>query len=130
MPQERAKLKKRLGAMLGQCQKNSPSSSDGWEKTFRDLSKPVGAQDPAQAAKFQERYDSYEDAGMGAKPFHYGSHYSSAGIVLHYLLRLEPYTSEHIQLQVRPARVVVVGASARRPNGNERENEKKTTTNW
>ncbi len=30
MPQERAKLKKRLGAMLGQCQKNSPSSSDGW----------------------------------------------------------------------------------------------------
>ena len=72
---------------------------DDWEKTFRDLSKPVGAQDAAQAAKFAERYDSYEDAGMGAKPFHYGSHYSSAGIVLHYLMRLEPFVQEHIQLQ-------------------------------
>ncbi|KAJ6245165.1 neurobeachin [Anaeramoeba flamelloides] len=25
-------------------------------------------------------------------PFHYGSHYSCAGIILHYLLRLEPFT--------------------------------------
>ena len=46
-----------------------------------------------------DSYDSYEDAGMGAKPFHYGSHYSSAGIVLHYLVRLEPFASEHIRLQ-------------------------------
>ncbi len=37
---------------------------------------------------------------MGSKPFHYGSHYSSSGIVLHYLLRLEPFTTEHIKLQV------------------------------
>ena len=36
---------------------------------------------------------------MGSKPFHYGSHYSSAGIVLHYLLRMEPFASEHIELQ-------------------------------
>ena len=37
---------------------------------------------------------------MGSKPFHYGSHYSSSGIVLHYLVRLEPFTTEHIKLQV------------------------------
>ena len=72
---------------------------DDRDKTYRDLTKPIGAQDPKQAAKFAERYDEYEDAGMGSKPFHYGSHYSSAGIVLHYLIRLEPFTNEHIQLQ-------------------------------
>jgi hypothetical protein len=26
-------------------------------------------------------------------PYHYGSHYSNAGFVLYYLLRLEPYTT-------------------------------------
>ena len=36
---------------------------------------------------------------MGSEPFHYGSHYSSAGIVLYYLLRMEPYTTENIRLQ-------------------------------
>lgn len=30
----------------------------------------------------------------------YGTHYSSAGVVLHYLVRQEPFTSLHIQLQV------------------------------
>ena len=68
-------------------------------KIYRDFSKPVGAQHPTQAARFAERYDSYEDAGMGSQPFHYGSHYSSAGIVLHYLIRLEPFATEHINLQ-------------------------------
>ena len=72
---------------------------ESWDRTFRDLSKPIGAQDPERAAKFAERFASYEDAGMGSKPFHYGSHYSSAGIVLYYLLRLEPFTTENITLQ-------------------------------
>lgn len=31
--------------------------------------------------------------------FLYGSHYSSPGVVLHYLIRQEPYTSMHIALQ-------------------------------
>uniref|UniRef100_A0A453SW25 BEACH domain-containing protein n=8 Tax=Aegilops tauschii TaxID=37682 RepID=A0A453SW25_AEGTS len=31
--------------------------------------------------------------------FYYGSHYSSMGIVLHYLLRLEPFTTLHRSLQ-------------------------------
>ena len=37
--------------------------------------------------------------GDGIPKFHYGSHYSSAGVVLHYLLRLEPFTSLSIALQ-------------------------------
>jgi hypothetical protein len=32
--------------------------------------------------------------------FHYGSHYSNAGVVLFYLMRLEPYASLHVELQV------------------------------
>jgi hypothetical protein len=32
-------------------------------------------------------------------PFHYGSHFSTAGFVMWYLMRAEPFTSFHIQLQ-------------------------------
>lgn len=69
-------------------------------ETFRDLSKPIGALEPNRARKFKERYDSFADcSGDGQQPFHYGSHYSSAGIVLYFLLRLEPFTTENIRLQ-------------------------------
>ncbi len=43
------------------------------------------------------RYESYDDPFV--PKFHYGSHYSSAGIVLFYLVRLEPFTSLNIDLQ-------------------------------
>ena len=36
---------------------------------------------------------------LGVPKFHYGSHYSSAGVVLHYLLRLEPFTTWSVDLQ-------------------------------
>ena len=37
---------------------------------------------------------------MGIVPkFYYGTHYSSAAVVLYYLLRLEPFTTEAIELQ-------------------------------
>ena len=45
------------------------------------------------------RYDNFVDpSGLIAK-FHYGTHYSSAAGVLHYMLRVEPFTSLHIELQ-------------------------------
>ena len=31
--------------------------------------------------------------------FHYGTHYSNSAMVLHYLVRLEPFTTLHIALQ-------------------------------
>lgn len=31
--------------------------------------------------------------------FHYGTHYSNAAGVMHYLIRVEPFTTLHIQLQ-------------------------------
>ncbi|XP_038973687.1 BEACH domain-containing protein C2-like isoform X2 [Phoenix dactylifera] len=65
--------------------------------SFRDLSKPIGALNPDRLMKFQERYSSFEDPVI--PKFHYGSHYSSAGTVLYYLVRVEPFTTLAIQLQ-------------------------------
>jgi hypothetical protein len=64
---------------------------------YRDLSKPVGALHPDRLKKFVERYQSFEDDMM--PKFHYGSHYSSSGIVLYYLLRLEPFAGLAVSLQ-------------------------------
>ncbi|KAF5731677.1 Beige-related and WD-40 repeat-containing protein isoform 1 [Tripterygium wilfordii] len=65
--------------------------------SYRDLSKPVGALNPDRLQKFQERYSSFDDPVI--PKFHYGSHYSSAGTVLYYLVRVEPFTTLSIQLQ-------------------------------
>ncbi|GAB4844399.1 BEACH domain-containing protein C2 [Ancistrocladus abbreviatus] len=65
--------------------------------SFRDLSKPIGALNPERLKKFQERYSSFDDPVI--PKFHYGSHYSSAGTVLYYLSRVEPFTTLSIQLQ-------------------------------
>ncbi|RDX89246.1 BEACH domain-containing protein C2, partial [Mucuna pruriens] len=65
--------------------------------SYRDLSKPVGALNPDRLKKFQERYTSFDDPVI--PKFHYGSHYSSAGTVLYYLVRVEPFTTLAIKLQ-------------------------------
>lgn len=43
------------------------------------------------------RYESWDDPDV--PKFHYGSHYSSAGIVLFYLIRLPPFSMENQKLQ-------------------------------
>ncbi|KAJ0974642.1 hypothetical protein J5N97_016607 [Dioscorea zingiberensis] len=65
--------------------------------TFRDLSKPVGALDQKRFQVFEDRYRNFSDPDIPS--FYYGSHYSSMGIVLFYLLRLEPFTTLHRSLQ-------------------------------
>ncbi|XP_057507960.1 BEACH domain-containing protein C2 [Actinidia eriantha] len=65
--------------------------------SYRDLSKPIGALNADRLKKFQERYSSFDDPII--PKFHYGSHYSSAGTVLYYLIRVEPFTTLSIQLQ-------------------------------
>ncbi|KAG0575918.1 hypothetical protein KC19_5G040000 [Ceratodon purpureus] len=64
---------------------------------YRDLSKPIGALNPTRLEKYLERYDNFDDPVI--PKFHYGSHYSSAGTVLYYLVRIEPYSTLAIQLQ-------------------------------
>eukprot|EP00741_Cyanophora_paradoxa_P018964 tig00021108_g18307.t1 len=85
--------------------------------SFRDLSKPMGALDAGRLAVYEERFLEWDPAANAvevlARPdgssgdvvrlevpaFHYGSHYSSAGIVLYYLIRLQPYAWQARRLQ-------------------------------
>ncbi|KAJ5074096.1 beach domain-containing protein lvsc [Anaeramoeba ignava] len=50
-------------------------------KIYRDLSKPIGAMNEERLKIFQSRFDFQTQQG-DIPPFHYGSHYSSSGLVL------------------------------------------------
>jgi factor associated with neutral sphingomyelinase activation len=64
--------------------------------TFRDLTKPVGALDQKRLEYFLDRFTSMSpgdiDNGI-PPPFMYGTHYSTPGYVLYYLVRVAP---EHL----------------------------------
>ncbi|XP_062978473.1 neurobeachin-like protein 2 isoform X1 [Elgaria multicarinata webbii] len=66
---------------------------------FRDLSKPIGVANERHAKDVKEKYESFEDPSGMIDKFHYGTHYSNAAGVMHYLIRTEPFTTLHIQLQ-------------------------------
>ncbi|XP_006868866.1 PREDICTED: neurobeachin-like protein 2 [Chrysochloris asiatica] len=66
---------------------------------FRDLSKPIGVVNPKHAQLVREKFESFEDPAGTIDRFHYGTHYSNAAGVMHYLIRTEPFTSLHVQLQ-------------------------------
>ncbi|XP_052816149.1 WD repeat and FYVE domain-containing protein 3-like isoform X4 [Mya arenaria] len=68
-------------------------------ETFRDLSKPMGAQTPDRLKHFNKRFHDWDDPQGETPPYHYGTHYSSAMIVASYLLRLEPFTQTFLNLQ-------------------------------
>ncbi|KAK3092886.1 hypothetical protein FSP39_008387 [Pinctada imbricata] len=70
--------------------------------SFRNLAKPMSVQDRSKEQKYIDNYNilkrEYEQLGSGepsalrVEPYHYGSHYSNSGTVLHFLVRLPPYT--------------------------------------
>jgi len=70
---------------------------------YRDFTKPMGAQGPDRAIKFQEMFKELEENNQENPdefpPYHYATHYSTAGYVLYYLLRLEPFSRLAITLQ-------------------------------
>ncbi|CUE73475.1 Hypothetical protein, putative [Bodo saltans] len=55
---------------------------------YRDLSKPMGAINPANAVQIKHRFDDWPDDTQ--PPFHYGTHYSTSAVAMYYLVRLEP----------------------------------------
>ncbi|KAK5988615.1 Beigehomolog 1-like protein [Cladobotryum mycophilum] len=65
--------------------------------TFRDLSKPMGAQTPNRVSGFIETYNALCE--IEQTPFHYGTHYSSAMIVSSYLIRLPPFVQSYLLVQ-------------------------------
>ncbi|KAI9890808.1 MAG: hypothetical protein M1814_003592 [Vezdaea aestivalis] len=68
-------------------------------RSFRDLSKPMGCQNPEREEEFRERYQSFAEMDSSAPSFHYGTHYSSAMIVTSYLIRLQPFVQSYLVLQ-------------------------------
>jgi len=66
--------------------------------TFRELSKPMGAQDPDRLQKFLNMYEQTKEMDDPG-PYHYGSHYSNTGVVLHFLVRVEPFARFFIEFQ-------------------------------
>lgn len=65
--------------------------------SFRDLSKPMGAQTPNRVSDFVETYNALRE--IDQTPFHYGTHYSSAMIVSSYLIRLPPFVQSYLLVQ-------------------------------
>ena len=59
----------------------------------------MGIQNPKHVEEVKDRYESFEDPSGVVAKFHYGTHYSNSAMVLHYLVRVEPFTSLHIDLQ-------------------------------
>ncbi|KAM3726430.1 WD repeat and FYVE domain-containing protein [Dirofilaria immitis] len=66
---------------------------------FRDLSKPMGAQNQERLEQFLKRYREWDDPTGETPAYMYGTHYSSAMIVVSYLVRLEPFTQQFLKLQ-------------------------------
>ncbi|XP_038152382.1 WD repeat- and FYVE domain-containing protein 4 [Cyprinodon tularosa] len=69
--------------------------------TFRDLSKPMGAQTEKRKQMFVERYEEVEnteDEALSTR-CHYCTHYSSAIIVASFLVRMEPFSHTFKALQ-------------------------------
>uniref|UniRef100_A0A3Q2NX03 WDFY family member 4 n=1 Tax=Fundulus heteroclitus TaxID=8078 RepID=A0A3Q2NX03_FUNHE len=67
--------------------------------TFRDLSKPMGAQTEKRKQMFIERYEEVENTGDMSARCHYCTHYSSAIIVASFLVRMEPFSHTFQALQ-------------------------------
>nr|XP_019045287.1 hypothetical protein I302_05676 [Kwoniella bestiolae CBS 10118]OCF24217.1 hypothetical protein I302_05676 [Kwoniella bestiolae CBS 10118] len=67
------------------------------DSSFRDFKWPMGALTPARREDATERYSATE--GVGEKPFHYGTHYSSSMIVCGFMIRLSPFTEIFLALQ-------------------------------
>ena len=82
---------------------NSPHLDLTKPQTYRDFKKPIAVQNVESEEKYVTNYNilSSDGSGLGGVmgPYHYASHYSNTGIVLHFLVRVPPYTGEFIQFQ-------------------------------
>lgn len=65
---------------------------------YRDFRWPMGAQLESQRELMQEKYENLKSLD-DCPPYHNGSHFSTSGFVVWYLIRMEPFTSLHVWLQ-------------------------------
>ena len=71
--------------VLGDYNKNEPVLK-------RDLTKPMGIQTKARMERFKINYEETEPH------CHYGTHYSNPAAVMHYMMRVEPFTFFNLHL--------------------------------
>lgn len=70
-------------------------------KSYRNFKKPMAIQNKHNEQHYIDNYNymKQELAAGRHEPYHYGSHYSNSGIVLHFLVRLPPFTGMFLQYQ-------------------------------
>uniref|UniRef100_A0A9J8AI02 Lysosomal trafficking regulator n=1 Tax=Cyprinus carpio carpio TaxID=630221 RepID=A0A9J8AI02_CYPCA len=76
---------------------------------YRILSKPIAVQSKEKEDRYVDNYRYLEEEYKKGKveddpmppvqPYHYGSHYSNSGTVLHFLVRLPPFTKMFLAYQ-------------------------------
>ncbi|XP_073776411.1 lysosomal-trafficking regulator isoform X4 [Danio rerio] len=76
---------------------------------YRNLSKPIAVQSKEKEDRYVDNYRYLEEEYKKGKreddpmppvqPYHYGSHYSNSGTVLHFLVRLPPFTKMFLAYQ-------------------------------
>lgn len=67
---------------------------------YRDLSKPIGALNESRLEMLRERFENFVNTDeQSIPPFLFGSHYSNPGIVLFYLVRMEPFCTHFLTMQ-------------------------------
>ncbi|OMJ79767.1 hypothetical protein SteCoe_20158 [Stentor coeruleus] len=74
---------------------HSPELNLEDQHIYRNLKLPIGAQNDLGRQEADRRFSMWIDE----QPYHFGSHYSSGAVVLHYLVRLEPYSTQAKILQ-------------------------------
>lgn len=79
-------------------------------KSFRKLCYPISIQNEEKTKKYIDTYNILQsECAKGpftpglpqqfSKPYHYGSHYSNSGIVLHFMVRVPPFTEMFLAFQ-------------------------------
>ena len=72
-------------------------------KSYRNLRKPIGALNDVRLRYLKTRMKEMQDIkvpfDLQLKPFLYGTHYSGAGQIMHFLIRLEPISTICTNLQ-------------------------------
>ena len=76
-------------------------------KIYRNFKRPMAVQDKKNEQHYINNYNYLKQAlneglnliALNQEPFHYGSHYSNSGTVLHFLVRLPPFTSMFLSYQ-------------------------------
>ncbi|XP_053681926.1 lysosomal-trafficking regulator [Sabethes cyaneus] len=75
------------------------------EKSFRNLEKPIAVQYSELEKHYINNYNYLKQtendcmSRQKIKPYHYSSHYSNSGTVLHFLVRMLPFTSLFLHYQ-------------------------------